>query len=127
MRGGSANNIYVIPAPQKLKFGTAMLLAAACCVPAILSLLSMAIKILDSWEGKPRKEETTEAEKSIAGAEKANAESLQGVNKDVRFFLSFVEIPIFAGAVLSILIIGELNFFSYQVRYQTEPFASIGK
>jgi hypothetical protein len=45
----------------------------------------------------------------------------------IRFFLSTVEIPMFGAAVLAILIIGEQNFFSSQVLYQTEPIASIGK
>jgi hypothetical protein len=43
---GSANNIYVIPAPQIITFGTATLLAAACCIPAILNLISTWDKIL---------------------------------------------------------------------------------
>ncbi|KAF3761636.1 hypothetical protein M406DRAFT_357810, partial [Cryphonectria parasitica EP155] len=46
LRGGSQNNIYVIQAPDILGFGTATLLAAACCIPAILSLVSMWNKIL---------------------------------------------------------------------------------
>jgi hypothetical protein len=44
----------------------------------------------------------------------------------IRKWLRAVEIPLFFGAVLAILVIGERNFFSKQVRYQTEPIASIG-
>jgi hypothetical protein len=47
MRQRAQNNIYVVPAPEKLTFGTATLLAAACCIPAILSLVSMWNKILE--------------------------------------------------------------------------------
>jgi hypothetical protein len=38
-----------------------------------------------------------------------------------------VEILVFGGAVLAILIIGESNLSSGQVLYQTEPMASIGR
>ena len=47
LRGGSANNIYVIPAPNKLKSHTATLLAAASCVPAIFLLISNWNKICE--------------------------------------------------------------------------------
>jgi hypothetical protein len=133
MRGGSANNIYVIPAPEKLDFGMAMLLAAACCIPAILSLNFMPIKILDNREGsdgdegeehaRSRPEETLGC--SIGRSNSANSESIEGVIKVIQFFFTFVEIPVFAGAVLAILIIGELNFWSQPVKNQIEPFASI--
>lgn len=52
---------------------------------------------------------------------------MKGVNSLIRRFLSVVEVPVFGAAVLAILIIGEMNFFTKQVRYQTEPIASIGK
>ena len=39
IRGGSGNNIYIIPAPSKLTFGAATLLAAACCLPVMLLLV----------------------------------------------------------------------------------------
>lgn len=45
----------------------------------------------------------------------------------VTLFLNAVEVPLFSAAVLAILIIGERNFFSHQVDYQTEPIASIGE
>jgi hypothetical protein len=118
MRGGSANNIYVIPTPDKLTFGTAMLLAAACCVPAILSLVSMWNKILqDNWKRRFGGR-TDEIEQIIAGTNGATVGRMEGVNARVRLLLSVVEVPLFGGAVLAILGIGELNFFSRQVAYQ---------
>lgn len=125
MRGGSANNIYVIPAPDKLTFNTAMLLAAACCIPAILSLISMWNKILEiNW--KMRSGERDMDEQPIEGTNGATIGKMKGVNQEIRRFLSVVEILVFSGAVLAILIIGEINFFSLPVRYQTEPIASVG-
>jgi hypothetical protein len=51
MRQGSANNIYVIPAPTVISFGEGMLLATACCVPAIVYLFPVFLKIVDeNWE-----------------------------------------------------------------------------
>jgi hypothetical protein len=41
-------------------------------------------------------------------------------------FLSVVEIPLYGGAAIAILSIGEANFFSQQVSYQTEPMQAIG-
>nr|POE71909.1 hypothetical protein CFP56_11785 [Quercus suber] len=46
IRGGSANNIYVIPAPE-FNFNTATLICGGCCIPAILLLVSMWFKILE--------------------------------------------------------------------------------
>jgi hypothetical protein len=125
MRRGSASNIYVIPAPDKLTFDTATLFAAACCIPAILSLVSMWNKILKiNWKKRFEVKEETGV---IAGTNGATAENMKRVNNVMRFFLSAVEVPFFAAAVVTILICGERNFFSTQVDYQTEPIQSIGK
>lgn len=129
MRSGSVNNIYVIPAPNKLTFNTATLLAAACCVPAILSLISMWNKILEiNWKkrfGHGEKEE--KKDESIEGTNGATPEGMRGVNTLISRYLTAIEVPVFGAAILAILIIGERNFFSHQVQYQTEPIASIGK
>ncbi|KAG4442566.1 hypothetical protein IFR05_001978 [Cadophora sp. M221] len=130
MRGGAVNNIYVIPAPDRLTFHTATLLAAACCIPAVLSLVSMWNKIrkinwIMRWGNGNREEEKTD--RPIEGTNGATVESMKGVNSLIRRFLSVVEVPVFGAAVLAILIIGEMNFFTKQVRYQTEPIASIGQ
>jgi hypothetical protein len=123
MRQGASNNIYIIPAPDRLTFGTATLLAAGCCIPAILSLVSMWTKILETnWKSRfaPR-----DANEHIDGT-KATEGKMRGVNEVIRKFLSVVEVPIFGAAVLAILIIGENNFLSTPMSYQTEPIASIG-
>ncbi|KAG4271773.1 hypothetical protein FPRO04_10720 [Fusarium proliferatum] len=125
MRGGSANNIYVIPAPHTLTFGTATLLAAACCVHAVLCLVSMWDRVLEiNWRrrfGKPTNDAASEDDES------ANKGVMKKVNDTIGFFLRILAIPVFGGAGLAILIVGEINFFSPQVNYQTEPMANIGK
>ncbi|OBT60549.1 hypothetical protein VE03_10167 [Pseudogymnoascus sp. 23342-1-I1] len=126
MRGGSANDIYVIPAPNILTFGMGTLMSAACCIPAILSLISMWYKILEiKW--KARFGDAEEEDKVIDGTNGATNAAMMGVKNQIRKFLLVVEIPVFGAAVLAILIIGERNFFSEPVRYQTEPMASIGQ
>ncbi|KFZ10532.1 hypothetical protein V502_08067 [Pseudogymnoascus sp. VKM F-4520 (FW-2644)] len=126
MRGGAADDIYVIPAPSILTFGMATLLSAACCIPAVLSLISMWYKILEiKW--KTRFGDAEEEDKVIDGTNGATNAAMAGVKNQIRKFLLVVEIPVFGAAVLAILIIGERNFFSEQVRYQTEPMASIGQ
>ncbi|KAG6010520.1 hypothetical protein E4U21_005871 [Claviceps maximensis] len=127
MRGGAANNKYVIPAPDKLTFGTGTLLCAACCVHAVLWLTSMMDKILEiNW--KSRFGITDEmCNEPIEGTNGATIGKMYLVNEAVRFFMSVAIVPIFASAGLAVLIIGEINFFSAQMRYQNEPMASIGQ
>ena len=63
----------------------------------------------------------------IEGTNGATDERMKGVNNMIRLFLSAVEIPVFGAAVFAIFVLGERNFFSHQVIYQTEPIASIGR
>ena len=114
LRGGSANNIYVIPAPTKFAFSTATLLAAACCIPAVLLLVAMWLQIMEvSWKTKFGTEDGIGRRREVG--------------KVVRLLRKFFEVPLFAAAVLALLIIGERNLFSTQVRYQTEPMANVGE
>ncbi|KAH0598892.1 hypothetical protein MHUMG1_03004 [Metarhizium humberi] len=130
MRGGAANNKYVIPAPDKLTFGTATLLSAACCVHAILWLASMMDKILEiNFKSRFGFGPNTDLrlDEPIQGTNGATVGKMNRVNETIRIFISVAIVPIFAGAGLAILIIGETNFFSRQVRYENEPMASIGQ
>ncbi|KAK5724925.1 hypothetical protein LTR17_013414 [Elasticomyces elasticus] len=117
IRGGSGNNIYVIPAPDTLTFNAATLLAAACCVPAVLLLVMMWMQILEQiWR---------KANDNGDGME--SVRRTKGSTKVLKLFRKYCEVPLWAAAVLGILITGERNFFSSQVRYQTEPMASVGQ
>lgn len=128
MRQGPSNDIGVIPIPSKLTFNTGMLLAAACCIPAILSLMFTWDKILEiNWKMRHRDAaEDQRMDELIEGTNGATVQKMKDVNSMVRFLLGVIEIPLFGGAVLAILCIGEINFFSAQVMYQTEEIASIG-
>lgn len=128
MRGGSQDNIYLIPTPDKLTFGTATLLASACCIPAILYLVFMWFKILEiNWKIRWGHKEEDSLNEVIEGTNGATVGTMKGINSLVSQFLSAVEVPLFAAAVLLIVVFGERNFFSRQVQYQSEPIQSIGQ
>ena len=128
MRGGPAKNVYIIPQPTFLSFNTAMLLAAACCIPAILSLLFTLDKILEiNWKDRFGYEDDAHLNEPIEGTNGATPGKMRSVNEMVRRCLSVIEIPVFGGAVVAIVCLGEANFFSEQLMYQTEPIASVGK
>lgn len=128
MRDGSSDNLYVIPAPDKLTFGTATILSAACCVPAFLSLISLGSRII-----RIRAEATLNSRRDeldhepIEGTNGATAAKMKAVNQLIKMFLVAVEIPVFAAMVIAIIVLGERNFFSAPVLHYTEPAASIGK
>ncbi|KAJ5098296.1 hypothetical protein N7532_005297 [Penicillium argentinense] len=130
LRQGAAANIYVIEVPHELSFNTATLLAAACCVPAILSLVSTWIKILEkNWEKLSARNPPTEKpdEQPISGTNGATPKQMNWIAMRIRSWLTLIEIPVFFAAVLAILVKGEMNFFSKQLMYQTEPITSIGQ
>lgn len=126
LRQGAADNINVIPVPQMLTFNTTTLLAAACCIPAILSLVSMWIKILEENWKKISDTDEKHDEQPIEGTNGATPKQMTGIADKVRGWLTLIEIPVFVAAVLAILIRGEMNFWSRPVMHQTEPIKSIG-
>lgn len=124
LRGGSAADIYVIPVPQILTFNAGMLLAAGFCIPAILSLMFTWDKVLQTnWK---RRRHVEELDARIEGANMTVRE-LRNINNLVRSFLTVIEIPLFGGVILSLIGVGEANFFSPQMRYMTEPMGSFGR
>lgn len=124
MRQGSADEIYVIPEPFIMTFGTATLFCAACCIPAILSMVSMWDKILKvNWQERFGE---TYLDQPETGTNGATPERMNKVNNIIRGFLSVVEIPVFGAAIIAILVVGELNFWSTPVNWQTEPMANVG-
>lgn len=63
----------------------------------------------------------------IEGTNGATTKMITVINGAIWNFLSSIQIPIFSGIVVVLLIVGELNFWSTQVIYQTEPFSSVGQ
>lgn len=105
LRVGSADSIYLIPAPNHLGFGTGMILSAACCIPAILALTTL-------W-GRIQRVQWCLVEKHNPGFGST--------------VITTSEILACSVATLVVLILGERNFWSPQVLYQTETISDIGK
>ncbi|KAK4234419.1 hypothetical protein C8A03DRAFT_18677 [Achaetomium macrosporum] len=124
MRDGSADNVYVVPTPSVLTFGAATLVAAACCIPGVLSMISLWDKILRTnfvkEYGDPDADELIDGTNLTVRGEKT-------INDVIRRLLSRVEIPVFGGAVLALIIVGEMNFWSEPVKFETEPIANVGQ
>jgi hypothetical protein len=128
IRTGSTNNIYVIPIPDTLTFGTATVFAAGACVPAILLLTFQWRKILDlNWKKRfSFRDEEERIGEPIDGTNGATTRKMKQVEDLIKVFLRAIETAIFIAALLAVLFIGERNFFSSQVIYQNEPMSSIG-
>ncbi|KAF1966854.1 hypothetical protein BU23DRAFT_485343 [Bimuria novae-zelandiae CBS 107.79] len=131
LRAGPAANIGVIPVPTILTFNTGMLLATACCIPAVISMIFTFDKILAlHWKRRFRHREQAEVNSTnqpIEGTNGATEEHMEGINGTIRRVLRLIEVPLFGGAIITILIVGEINFFSPQLRWETEPITSVGQ
>lgn len=130
LRRDPVDEIYVIPVPSKLTFGAATLLAAACCVYAILWLLSMLDKILEASSKRFRgviKSLIEDVDDAIEGTNGATRSGMASINRKVKESLQVAVVPILSAGGLALLIIGEMNFFSAQISHKTEPMASVGE
>ena len=122
MRSGAAKDIYVIPTPSRITFGMGMLFAAACCVPAALALISIYNKIVET-NRKKRKRRL----QAMDQTREVSPERIDRTNKIIRGLLRVIEIPVFGGAVLALVVLGELNFWSTPVNYMTERIGAVGQ
>ena len=81
-----------------------------------------------NWKRKFAKADEDEAQDNpISGPIAATAEKMKIVNETLRYYLKMIEIPIFGAAIIAIMVIGEKNFWSDSVYYQTEAMPSIGE
>lgn len=117
-----------------------MLLSAGCCIPAVLLLLSMWIKILENnRKGKdtsPERPETSgvadnddlpsSATNDVDTEETTAERRHRAIIGAISRYGEVLMLGAAAAAVLALLIAGERNLFSHQLRYQTEPIANIG-
>lgn len=92
------------------------LFSAGCCIPPVLYLVYMWIKIL--------KHNCTQA----FAARKEDVEQASRTPENlVRDILDNQEFLLFGTLVVCILILGEWNFFSVQLKWQGEPMTAVGK
>lgn len=136
IRGGSANNIDVVPAPTVFTFSAATLVSAACAIPCILMMIGIIIKIIETDDSTSSRQSNQDQpqEGEIFGiglqteeAEEQSTPSEPKGNKMIDLFQRWFEIPFFLLAILAIVIIGERNLFSAPVRYDNEPMANVGQ
>lgn len=79
-----------------------------------------------NWKRRFAQDETRSND-PIEGTNGATPKMITFINGAVRNFLSSIQIPIFSGIVIVLLVLGEINFFSKQLVYQTEPINSVGQ
>ncbi|KAI2633416.1 hypothetical protein GGS21DRAFT_544103 [Xylaria nigripes] len=127
IRRDPTNNPSVIPAPNKLSFSTATLLAAGSAIPPIVTLIFTWEKILEINWSRIFGQAAAEVNDPIDGTNGATPKLITVINDAIRIFLSSLQIPIFTGIVIAILVVGEINFWSQPVAFQTEPFTSVGQ
>ncbi|OQE36183.1 hypothetical protein PENCOP_c012G06403 [Penicillium coprophilum] len=128
LRREAADNIYVVPIPDELSVNATALIAVGCCVPAILSLVSMLFKILDdNWKKFSNGKRRQKSDEPIEATSQAIIKPSTRTYQKIRYWGSLIEILIFSAFVLAILVKGEMNFWSAQMKYQTEPMQSVGQ
>jgi hypothetical protein len=122
IRQGSANNVFVVPAPERITFGMGTLFSAGCCIPPVLYLMSIWIKILKhNWtEDWAIREDD---EQGAGGSTKATPGNIKELARKILDYESLV----IGALVVCILVLGELNFSSAQVNWQSEPMSAIGR
>lgn len=131
IRSGSTNNIYVVPAPSTLTSRSAILLAVASCGPAAIMILVMfnGISIFQE-DGKTRiddRDENGPTARVPGGSSSTASRGSVKINTLIKRVPKAWRYLPFIGTALNILIAGEINFFSPQIRYQNEPMSSIGR
>ena len=170
MRQGSTNEVYVIPEPKPITFGTATILAAACCIPPILTQVFMFFKILDynwmmqmngaktpgrhsqstasvanrdgvfdarqSLDASPRQVLEVEGDHRRVSSDRSERtddddefiDDIEEVDEKQKLLLiRSLLIPVFGSLVFAIIVVGEVNFWSPQLQYRTEPMGSVGR
>ncbi|KAI0401126.1 hypothetical protein F4802DRAFT_609659 [Xylaria palmicola] len=127
IRRDSTNEPSVIPVPNRLTFSAVTLLAAASSIPPVLTLMFTWERILEiNWKRRFAREENNVNE-PIEGTNGATPKMITFINGAIWTFISSIQIPLFSGIVVVLLVLGEINFWSDQVSYQTEPFSSVGQ
>ncbi|KAF8316870.1 hypothetical protein DL93DRAFT_2226674 [Clavulina sp. PMI_390] len=142
IRKDPSNPSQWVPAPhQGMTLNTATLLCAGCCIPAVLSLLSvwqkvMRLRWIQLWTGRHGSTEpaTGSAPNSSVTDEEAALTKKGLTENDVRWMerrinliLGLVERIVFFGWIIAIVVLGEENFWSREMRSGVEPMTSIGQ
>ena len=117
IRQGAANNMFLVPAPDRITFGMGALFSAGCCIPPVIYLVYIWIKILENnWEA------------AFAVRKHSNrGTKLTPKMEKLQRFLRWQPSVWIGAVVICLAVLGELNFYSPQVLWQSEPFSAIGR
>jgi hypothetical protein len=139
IRQDPSNPSQWVLAPRRgMTFNTGTLLCAACCIPSILSLLSVWNKVMHfNWRRRWGRGNTNTAE-GIANEKKPQQELTQEerderdlrerwMDNRIRLFLGLVERIVFMVCILAIVVLGEINFWSPQMRAGVEHINGVGE
>lgn len=145
IRKDPSNPAQWILAPHVgMTINTATLLSAACCIPSILSLLSVWTKVMHlNWLKRWRRNDRSGSDPELAGGggDNASMQPQQGrpeddedaaraerfMEKRIKLVLGLVERIVFTACILAIVVLGERNFWSHEMREGVEPITSIGQ
>ena len=135
IRQDPSNQSQWVLAPNRgLTLNTATLLCAACCIPAILSLLSVWQKVMHfNWRKRRNKANTVQGatnEKQPEGLtqeEREKRDDERWMDKKIRLVLGLVERIVFTMCILAIVVLGEMNFWSRQMRAGVEHMNGVGE
>jgi hypothetical protein len=93
------------------------LFSAGCCIPPVIYLVYMWIKILEiNWE----------AAFAVRNDDDRGTKLTKKMEKLQRF-LRWQESVWIGALVVCIAVLGELNFYSTQIYWQSEPFSAVGR
>jgi hypothetical protein len=132
---------WVLAPNRGMTINTATLLCAACCIPAILSLISvwqkvMHISWIKRWTRRPNTPDTVGGGTNEKPPEGLTLEELhertirddeRWMDKKIRLVLGLVERIVFTVCILAIVILGEINLWSPQMRAGVEHINGVGE
>ncbi|EIN06425.1 hypothetical protein PUNSTDRAFT_45936 [Punctularia strigosozonata HHB-11173 SS5] len=116
---------FILVPSRGMTPGAAILVSLACCIPTFISLATMWNKILSENAvllGIRKAPEPT-PNPLVRGQQRTE----QRISGYLRFGLELMERAVFAVFFIIIVILGELNFWSPQMRSGVEPMAAVGQ
>ena len=136
---------YVVDMHHGITINTGLGLSAACCIPTVLSMASIWLKLvreklarsfttlLPSWgdDGSNMVTASTDEirrnETKAMSPEQKRRHDEKRMDEAIRIGLGLVERIVFSAAILGIVVLGERNFWSPEMRAGVEPMSSVGE
>lgn len=134
---------YVLDMHHGITTNTGLGLSVACCIPTILSMASIWLKLvreklahlttlLPPWSDEGSNmlaastDEIQREEIKIVTPDQKRRHEEKKMDSAIRIGLGLVERIVFSAAILGIVVLGERNFWSQEMRVGVEPMSSVG-